>query len=199
MCSNARRPVKRSRSRRCERGSCTTLHARRLHPIIRALLKDDYEGALERLRPLPEFASSLGPLMSEHIARMQSLGYRYEVKARDLRRFDRFLQQRPELADEPLPVLLAAWRNGARMDAWDEMFNAGIWNRAFAEAGFDPVEEFALRRRDVDELLPWSMIDVGIRREFLLEERRRSLAGEWTPDCRTAGCLGCGICASEGL
>lgn len=84
-------------------------YGRRLHPIIRALLLDDYEGALERLRPLPEFGSHLGPLMSEHIARMRSLGYRYEVKARDLRRFDRFLQQRPELADEPLPVLLAAW------------------------------------------------------------------------------------------
>jgi integrase/recombinase XerD len=84
-------------------------YGRRLHPIIRALLEDDYEGALERLRPLPEFGSHLGPLMSEHIARMRSLGYRYEVKARDLRRFDRFLQQRPELAGEALPVLLAAW------------------------------------------------------------------------------------------
>ncbi len=96
-------------------------------------------------------------------------------------------------------VLLDAWRNGARMDAWDEMFDAAHWDKAFAAAGFDPIEEFALRPRDVDELLPWSMIDMGIRREFLLEERRKSLAGEWTPDCRTAGCLSCGVCAAEGL
>ena len=96
-------------------------------------------------------------------------------------------------------VLLTAWRNGVRMDAWDECFNADAWRRAFEEAGFDPVSEFATRTRDVDELLPWSMVDVGVRREFLLEERRRSLAGEWTADCRDAGCVGCGVCRAEGL
>ena len=94
-------------------------------------------------------------------------------------------------------VLLAAWRNGARMDAWGECFNIDAWNQAFDEAGFDPVAEFALRDRGLDELLPWSMIDVGVRREFLIEERRRSLAREWTPDCRTAGCTGCGVCNDE--
>ncbi|MFH1731425.1 MAG: TIGR03960 family B12-binding radical SAM protein [Planctomycetota bacterium] len=94
-------------------------------------------------------------------------------------------------------VLLAAWQNGARMDAWDERFNIGAWNQAFDEAGFDPVAEFALRQRGLDELLPWSMIDVGVRREFLLEERRRSLEREWTPDCRTTGCTRCGVCNDE--
>ena len=89
-------------------------YGRRLHPIIRALLEDDYERALERLRPLPAFASQFGPLMSEHIARMQSLGYRYEVKARDLRRFDRFLQQQPALAGEPLPGCLRPGATHAR-------------------------------------------------------------------------------------
>ena len=94
-------------------------------------------------------------------------------------------------------VLLAAWRNGARMDAWGEQFNINAWSQAFDEAGFDPVAEFALRERDLDELLPWSMIDVGVRREFLLEERRRSLEREWTPDCRSAGCIRCGVCNDE--
>ncbi len=92
-------------------------------------------------------------------------------------------------------VLIAAWRNGARMDAWDELFNLDAWHRAFDDAGFDPVAEFALRARDVDELLPWSTIDTGVRREFLLEERRRAIAREWTPDCRRAGCTACGVCS----
>lgn len=86
-------------------------YGRHLHPIIRALLEDEYKPALERLRPWPTFGSPLGPLMGEHIARMQALGYRYETQARDLRRFDRFLQQHPELTGEPLPVLLTAWRD----------------------------------------------------------------------------------------
>ncbi|MFO7900384.1 MAG: TIGR03960 family B12-binding radical SAM protein [Planctomycetota bacterium] len=91
-------------------------------------------------------------------------------------------------------VLLAAWRHGARMDAWGESLNTEAWRRAFDEADFDPVEEFALRARDPDELLPWSMIDVGVRREYLLKERERARAQEWTADCRQAGCLGCGAC-----
>jgi len=90
-------------------------------------------------------------------------------------------------------VLLDAWRRGARMDDWDEQFRPELWHQAFDAAGFDPVAEFALRERDPDELLSWEMIDVGVRREFLLEERRRSAEGEWTPDCRAAGCLRCGV------
>ena len=35
----------------------------RLMTIVRALLLEDYRDALERLRPLPEWGSSLGPLM----------------------------------------------------------------------------------------------------------------------------------------
>lgn len=85
-------------------------YGKQLTPIVRALLKDDYPSALEALRPLPEWASVQGALMREHIARMRSLGYKYEVRARDLRRFDRYLQRHRELAEQPLEAQLAAWR-----------------------------------------------------------------------------------------
>jgi len=88
-----------------------TQYGQLLNPIVRALLEDDYERALQRLRPLPDWGSVLGAAMREHIARMQSLGYRYEVQTRDLRRFDRFLQRRPELSAATLPQLLDAWRH----------------------------------------------------------------------------------------
>jgi integrase/recombinase XerD len=138
-------------------------YGRRLHPIIQALLEDDYEGALERLRPLPDFSSPLGPLMSEHIARMQSLGYRYE--ARDLRRFDRFLQQRPELAEEPLPVLLAAWRDscpGVR-----HALRVQQCGRALSQA---------LHRRDPTTSV--LSIDAGLQRRVVEEERKPYLFTE---------------------
>ena len=82
-----------------------------LNPIVQALLEDDYEGALRRLRRLPDWGSVLGSAMRQHITRMQSLGYRYEVKARDLRRFDRFLQRHLDLAAASLPQQLEAWRH----------------------------------------------------------------------------------------
>jgi radical SAM family uncharacterized protein len=92
-------------------------------------------------------------------------------------------------------VLLDAWRRGARMDSWDERFKPAAWHAAFEAASFDPVAELAQRERDVDELLPWSMIDVGVSREFLLAEREKARRLEWTEDCRLAGCTGCGVCA----
>jgi integrase len=82
----------------------------RLAPIVRALLSQEPKTALEKLRPLPVFASALGALMREHLDMIRSLGYRYEHAEGKLRRFDRFLQGRPDLIGKPLPELIEAWR-----------------------------------------------------------------------------------------
>ena len=140
-------------------------YGRRLPPIIRALLEDDYEHALERLRPLPAFGSQFGPLMSEHIARMQSLGYRYEVKARDLRRFDRFLQQQPSLAGEQLPVLLAAWRDSC----------PGVRHALRVQQCGRTLSQ-ALHRRDPTTTV--LSIDAGLQRRVIQEERKPYLFTE---------------------
>lgn len=85
------------------------LYGRRSAPVVRALLSDD-PGELRRLRGLARYASFLGPLMREHVARMRTLGYLYETSERALLRFDRFLQRRPDLTGAPLRTLLEAWR-----------------------------------------------------------------------------------------
>jgi hypothetical protein len=41
-------------------------------------------------------------------------------------------------------------------------------------------------------VLPWDHIDVGVRKEFLIEEYQRSLRAETTIDCREA-CVDCGV------
>jgi integrase/recombinase XerD len=84
-------------------------YGRRTTPIVRALLSDDPQAALERLRPPPRFGSFLGKVMEEHVGRMRSVGYRYDVGERVLLRFDRFLQDHPELTAAPLPELVDAW------------------------------------------------------------------------------------------
>ena len=88
-------------------------------------------------------------------------------------------------------AVLEAWRLGARFDAWQEHFRAELWEAAFQRAGLDPAF-YAYRMRDVDEVLPWDHIDVGVRRAYLWREWQQALAGQVSPDCR-AGCLGCGI------
>lgn len=137
----------------------------RLMTIVRALLQQDYRDALERLRPLPEWGSSLGPLMREHIARMQSLGYRYEARARDLRRFDRYLQRHPELNGEPFPVLVEAWQNSGRKLRHRLMVQ--LCARALSQA---------MHRRD--ERIPIRSIEMGLQRRVSSEERKAYIYSE---------------------
>jgi integrase len=78
-------------------------------PILRALLAPEPDRALEALRQLPPFGSVLGGLMRDRIALMRTRGYRYDTQARRFLRFDRFLQQHPELAEAPVAVMLQSW------------------------------------------------------------------------------------------
>ncbi len=91
------------------------------------------------------------------------------------------------------PVLLAAYENGCLFDAWSDQFNFPAWQRAFADQGLD-LENLGTRARGIEEVLPWDHIDVGVKRAYLLEERERSRRQLATPDCRVAGCQGCGVC-----
>jgi integrase/recombinase XerD len=78
-------------------------------PIVRALLSDDRDAALAALRHSPKFGSFLGPLMRQHVEMMCSMGYRFRTQAQRFEGFDRFLQTRPDLTDQPLPVLVREW------------------------------------------------------------------------------------------
>ncbi len=94
---------------------------RRLAPIIRALANVGPDRALAMLRPLPRWGSVLGPLMSEHVALMRTMGYRYCSQEARFAAFDRFLQTRPDLTDKPLKAQLDTWTrlSPTLARAWD--------------------------------------------------------------------------------
>ena len=87
-------------------------------------------------------------------------------------------------------VLECAWRKGAKLDAWEDYFSLARWQEAFAECGVDPAF-YAYRRRERDEIMPWSMISSGVTENYLWREYENAKAGVTTPDCRTH-CNGCG-------
>jgi len=89
-------------------------------------------------------------------------------------------------------VIFYAWRQGARFDSWAERFDFNIWLEAFDKAGLDP-KFYANRERDAEEVFPWDHIDPLVSLEFLLKEFAKAKKGIPTPDCRKAGCVGCGI------
>jgi len=88
-------------------------------------------------------------------------------------------------------VVEAAWRNGARFDAWDEWRNQAAWEQALADSDLD-IADALYRPRAEDERLPWDHLCSGVEKRFLLRDYRRSQAGELLADCR-AGCHACGI------
>ena len=86
-------------------------------------------------------------------------------------------------------VVVAAHRRGCKFDSWAEQFKFGEWMKAFEECGINP-DAYALRERDMNEPLPWDIIDARVIKDYLALEYERSKAGAVTPDCRN-GCNGC--------
>jgi radical SAM superfamily enzyme YgiQ (UPF0313 family) len=92
-------------------------------------------------------------------------------------------------------VILKAWKSGSTFDAWSEHFKWENWQKAFAECNLDPAF-YAKRARNLDEILPWSIIDIGVSTEHLKREYNKALAGQETGDCRYTGCHACGFQSS---
>jgi radical SAM family uncharacterized protein len=90
-------------------------------------------------------------------------------------------------------LIYRAWQLGCSFDAWSEHFKWENWLRSFNETGIDPAF-YAQRERSLDELLPWSHVNVGVTASYLKREFQRALKCEETGDCR---CEGCNICGFE--
>jgi len=89
-------------------------------------------------------------------------------------------------------VIYRAWQSGSVFDAWSEHFKYENWEKAFEACGLDPAF-YARRERDLDELLPWGHIDVGVTAAFLKQEYKKARQGTETGDCRYGQCNGCGM------
>jgi len=71
------------------------------------------------------------------------------------------------------PVLENAWKKGARLDNWSEFFSLDIWKEAFAERGLS-LEDYAQRRYEIEEILPWNHLNTGVKEKFLRREHSRA-------------------------
>lgn len=97
-----------------------------------------------------------------------------------------------------LPVIMGAWKRGARFDAWTEQFSLDRWLEAAHDAGVD-LRAVARDPFELDARLPWEHVSPGESRGFLEREWRRALAGITTADCTRSSCSGCGICPTLGV
>ena len=89
-------------------------------------------------------------------------------------------------------VLLKAHELGAGFEAWSEFFDNNIWTEAFTHCNIK--KEDYLRKREIDECLPWEHISSRVKNDFFIKERNKAYKEQSTPDCRTADCSKCGVC-----
>jgi len=110
--------------------------------------------------------------------------------------WETFLEGLVSRADRRAADLIeAAWRHGARMDAWREHLDIAAWQRAIDEVGYDVAD--ALRERALDERLPWDHIDVHVPKQWLVDDWKRAVALQHAPDCRHSQCHRCGVIDAE--
>ncbi len=114
--------------------------------IFRALLAKKPNQALEALRQYRPFGSILGKLMKNHIELMQTKGFRYESETYWFLRFDRFLQGNPELAKEPVSVMLQRW--SAARSTLNHAYECSRLARVLAKAQRHLDPEFKMPRSD---------------------------------------------------
>ncbi len=93
-------------------------------------------------------------------------------------------------------ALLEAYKLGCIYDSWGEHFRYDLWMQAFENTGVD-IAFYNLRERDLDEILPWDFIDIGVSKEFLKREWKSALEEKVTPNCRMK-CAGCGAASFGG-
>ena len=93
-------------------------------------------------------------------------------------------------------LIESAYRKGARFDAWDDHLDRRLWKDIFAESGWDPGKEFC-SEIDTEKPLVWDAISIGVSKEALKEEFRRSKTGETTSPCTVNCSEMCGVCGKN--
>jgi hypothetical protein len=67
------------------------------------------------------------------------------------------------------------------------------WGGAMQAHGLT-TEEYAHRVFSEVETPPWSVVDTGVRRDYMEAELKRAQAGEPSEPCPSGDCTTCGVC-----
>ncbi|MGL4403106.1 MAG: TIGR03960 family B12-binding radical SAM protein [Fusobacteriaceae bacterium] len=84
-----------------------------------------------------------------------------------------------------------AWKKGAKLDDYRD--NYTIWEEAMQELSMDG--SYYLGTRDIEKELPWDIVKIGVNKEFLERELKKSEEAALTPECR----ISCSACGMTGL
>ena len=87
----------------------------------------------------------------------------------------------------------ALYKKGCYLDAWGEYFNKDIWLETAKELDID-LAGLAQKNYKTDEELPWDFIDIGVNKEWFVDEYNKAfVAAGYQPTCEKM-CVNCGVC-----
>lgn len=84
------------------------------------------------------------------------------------------------------------WQKGCYLDAWGEYFDRDVWRETAEELGIS-LKDLAQKEYKIEEDLPWDFIDIGVEKDWLIQEYKSALENTTKPSCET-GCVNCGVC-----
>lgn len=88
-------------------------------------------------------------------------------------------------------IILNVLHKGERFSNWSDSFNYNIWRGALENEKY-PFHNI-YTERDYNEPLPYDHINVGISKDFLIEEYKRAKEGKRTEKCFDSHCNDCGL------
>jgi len=94
--------------------------------------------------------------------------------------------------------IYALYKKGCYLDAWGEYFNKDIWKETAEECGFS-LEKLAKKEYNLEDILPWDFVNVGLSKEWLQKEYELALlqGNEFNlqKTCEH-NCVNCGVCSN---
>ncbi len=93
------------------------------------------------------------------------------------------------------------YKKGCYLDAWGENFSKETWAETAKECGVD-IKNLAMKEFPRDVELPWDFINVGINKQWLVDEYNKAFeqtnSTEIQPTCEHK-CVQCGVCPNLGV
>ncbi|MFI3256880.1 MAG: TIGR03936 family radical SAM-associated protein [Spirochaetales bacterium] len=92
-------------------------------------------------------------------------------------------------------IIFEAYKNGCRLDAWDDHIKKDAWRKAFEKFNDDyDIEKHICTMRSPDDELPWDDVNLGVTKQFLKKEWQKSCNEERSPICTDNCKTPCGVC-----
>lgn len=137
--------------------------------------------------------------VSEHITRLlEHVSHIKGVKVNYHEQYVSLLEAVLTRGDNSLcKYIEALYKKGCYLDAWSEYFKEDVWFSTAEELGIN-LDELAQKQFSINEDLPWDFIDIGVKKDWFIEEYKKAYSVDKNsdhivPTCQHH-CVNCGVC-----